>query len=175
MDRALLERMVGAAVLVLLFVVFAPMLLDGREESSAEIAADSSPSVRSKVIVLNKQPETTGSPVQVQPIKQQPRPIPKAQAPVRDLAKPAAEAPRQGFAVQLGSFSSRENAVGLAGSLQAAGFAVFVVRGSASAGSVYRVYAGPKNTRKEAEALAKRLAAEGQSFMVVDMAGRQDD
>jgi cell division septation protein DedD len=175
MDRVLLERMVGAAVLVLLFVVFAPMLLDGREEFSSENAADSSSSVRTKVIVLNKQPEATGKPVQVRPAKQQPRPAPEAQAPSGSRAKPAAEAPGQGFAVQVGSFSSRENAVSFAGSLRAAGFAVFVVRGSATAGSVYRVYAGPKETRKEAEALAKRLAAEGQSVMIVDLAGRQGD
>jgi cell division septation protein DedD len=33
MDRALIERMVGAVVLVVLIVVVAPALLDGRDSS----------------------------------------------------------------------------------------------------------------------------------------------
>jgi len=61
MDRALIERMVGAVVLVLLLVVVAPALLDGRRDSDGD-GRDSDPdeSIRTEVIVLNSrsvQPE----------------------------------------------------------------------------------------------------------------------
>jgi cell division septation protein DedD len=180
MDRTLLERMVGAAVLVLLFVVFAPMLLDGREDDSGGLPDDNAANTHTKVIILNQPAESAAQPVAAKPVKpikpikpktQQSSPAPAVTAGGR--SKPVAEAPRKGFAVQLGSFSSRENAVGFAGSLKNAGYAVFVIRGAASSGAVYRVYAGPKDTRKEAEALAQRLAKEGQSVMVIDLAGQQ--
>ena len=61
MDRALLERMVGAVVLVLAFVVFAPALLDGTPEDidgAGELVpatvVDSKPGRSTKVIVLNE-------------------------------------------------------------------------------------------------------------------------
>ena len=56
MDRALLERMVGAAALVLLLVIFAPALLDGTGEPGSG-SFDKSPEdreVRTQVIVLNE-------------------------------------------------------------------------------------------------------------------------
>jgi cell division septation protein DedD len=176
MDRTLLERMVGAAVLVLLFVVFAPMLLDGRKDDADGLPDDSAANTHTKVIILNQPAASAPQRVAVKPVKpvtktQQSSPAPAATAGGR--SKPVAEAPRKGFAVQLGSFSSRDNAVGFAGSLKNAGYAVFVIRGAASSGSVYRVYAGPRDTRKEAEALAQRLAKEGQSVMVIDLAGQQ--
>ncbi|MGI9291351.1 MAG: SPOR domain-containing protein [Gammaproteobacteria bacterium] len=161
--------MVGAAVLVLLFVVFAPMLLDGRDDDSDSGKSATARDKKTKVIVLNQPVDKTSSPVSdksdvatkadVSPVPDKPR------------AKPTAEAPRKGFAVQLGSFTSRDNAVGFAGSLQGAGYEVFVIRGSSSSGAVYRVYAGPRDSREAADELAVRLAREGQSVMVVDLSG----
>jgi cell division septation protein DedD len=52
---------------------------------------------------------------------------------------------------------------------------VFVIRGASNEGSVYRVYAGPQDSREAADGLAKQLAKEGQSVMVVDLAGQQGD
>ena len=54
MDRALIERMVGAVVLVLLLVVVAPALLDGRrvvDRESLNSGVDGP--TRTEVIVLN--------------------------------------------------------------------------------------------------------------------------
>ena len=56
MDRALLERMVGAAALVLLLVIFAPALLDGTGEPGPD-GLNKGPEdreVRTQVIVLNE-------------------------------------------------------------------------------------------------------------------------
>ena len=171
MDRALLERMVGAAVLVLLFVVFAPMLLDGRDDSPDDKPGASAPDAKTKVIVLNQPVEKPSSP-NAQPAQKEAAPT-APKAPSKPRAKPSAEAPTKGFAVQLGSFSSRDNAVGFAGSLQKGGYEVFVIRGSSANGSVYRVYAGPRDTRTAAEELATKLKKEGQSVMVVDLAERE--
>jgi DedD protein len=186
--------MVGAAVLVLVFVVVAPMLLDGREEagSAAKGKGESSAgSNRTEVIVLNSPSQSQREPApkvdvsRPKPVASpppkvaKPRPKSVARAAPRTARKPAvnkvnnkgAQAPREGFAIQLGSFLSRDNAVGFAASIREGGYPVFVVQGVATAGAVYRVYVGPKDSRREAEGLAARLAADGQSVLVVDLAG----
>lgn len=63
MDRALIERMVGAVVLVLLLVVVAPALLDGtRLVSTDEDGLATDGENRTQVILLNE-PETRNEPV----------------------------------------------------------------------------------------------------------------
>ncbi|MCP3999592.1 MAG: SPOR domain-containing protein [Gammaproteobacteria bacterium] len=175
MDRALLERMVGAVVLVLLFVVFVPALLDGRQDDN-EGRADASGSrvgTRTEVIVLNA--SKPAAPPVVEAVKLQVKAAPKkiSSQPVKPVAapKPRQQAPRDGFAVQLGSFTSRDNAMGFASSISEAEYPVFVKRAAASSGAVFRVYAGPRTTREEADKLAARLVADGQSVMVVDLSG----
>lgn len=192
MDRALMERMVGAVVLVLLFVVFVPALLDGPDEvteAPAELSAGNNN--RTAVIVLNEvdEPEVEAP----EPVVVQPAPEPQTESPVsqpepaaqpakveaaakaKELPpKPAArkkQAPNEGFAVQLGSFSSRDNATSFAGSIRDAGYPVFVIHGRSGSASVYRVYVGPESTRPDAEKVAARLKASGQSVMVVDLSG----
>jgi DedD protein len=203
MDRALLERMVGAVVLVLLFVVFVPALLDGRQDDAGETSDNSTArtGIRTEVIVLNAAetappsvaespkplpatpkktvaapPKKTVAPPPAQPkktvappAKTTPTKAPKAQ-PVA-TAKPKRQVPREGFAVQLGSFSSRDNAMAFAAKVEAADYPVFVIRAAANGGAVYRVCAGPRPTREAADKLAAKLAAEGQSVMVFDLGG----
>ena len=96
MDRALLERMIGAAVLVLLFVVFVPALLDGRQKPQ-----DLMPSAggkRTEVIVLNAPrnepaPEADPVPVQQEPIvNPPPQPVAKVVAKA-EVKEPVASKP----------------------------------------------------------------------------------
>ena len=56
MDRALLERMIGAIALVLLLVIVAPALLDGTRESGSDriSGAQDNQDVRTEIIVLNE-------------------------------------------------------------------------------------------------------------------------
>jgi len=173
MDRALLERMVGAVVLVLLFVVFVPSLLDGRQDSDVVRPENIEAGVgtRTEVIVLNaaenpSPPATKAdkpklSKRQSKPVETQPKPVVEAKR----------QAPQEGFAVQLGSFSSRDNALGFAGATREAGYPVFVIRAAVSNATVFRVYAGPRPTREEADKLAAKLAADGRSVMVVKLGG----
>ena len=198
MDRALLERMVGAVVLVLLFVVFVPALLDGRQDDAGKTFDNNTArtGTRTEVIVLNAAETTPPSVAEspkpppappkkavaapaappkkavAAPAKTTPTKAPKApKAQPVVTAKPKRQAPREGFAVQLGSFSSRDNAMAFATKVEAADYPVFVMRAAANGGAVYRVCAGPRPTREAAEKLAAKLAAEGQSVMVFDLGG----
>ncbi|MEO7387568.1 MAG: SPOR domain-containing protein [Gammaproteobacteria bacterium] len=63
--------------------------------------------------------------------------------------------------VQLGSFSSRDNADRLAASLRRQGFAVTVLGGGGSSGTLFRVRAGPEPDKAAADELASRLTAAG--------------
>lgn len=71
-----------------------------------------------------------------------------------------------GFAVQVGSFASRENAERLARELKGKGFAATVSPGSGKK-RLWRVRVGPEPDRAAAAALGARLRAQGQSGAVV--------
>ena len=194
MDRALIERLIGAVVLVLLLVIVAPALLDGRkpEGPGKELTRIDTDELRTEVIVLNAPldaaaepdvppaPEAPGQPEELIPEPVAPAPVarttpPPEPAPVAKpvpQAKPAVVAKSgapEGFAVQLGSFAQRDNAEKYALAVRREGFEVFVARAAASSGSVYRVYAGPRASRAEAEQLASGLAARGRSGLVIDL------
>jgi DedD protein len=175
MDRALIERMVGAVVLVVLIVVVAPALLDGRDSSGQlQQPAGAGGQNRTEVIMLNgpagSAPLAESSVVAASKPKEVSRPTEVS----KPRAKPAQPAGSQsgnakGFAVQIGSFSQQENARQFAGQLSGEGFAVFVSPGRTASGSVYRVYAGPRATRNAAEKLAVVLGDAGYKPMVIDL------
>lgn len=177
MERALLERMVGAVVLVLLLVLVAPALLDGRDDQGADLFADTAASdrdgeTRIEVVVLN-------APVSPPPL---PDPVETvvAVAPAAGSAEPAqrdagaaapqpGKQPPQGFAVQVNAFSDERNAQRYATEIKNAGFAVFVIRGQSTGGALYRVYSGPEESREAAGALASRLQGKGYKGIVVQL------
>ena len=192
MDRALLERMVGAVVLVLMFVVFVPALLDGRQEENGKQSVDNAgrAATRTEVIILNAAetppPSVVESPAPSadkpsEKIKVTAKAKPKVTAKAKSAAAPAPkptvvaeakrQAPREGFAVQLGSFSSRDNAMSFAARVSEADYPIFVMKAATNGGAVYRVCAGPRPTREGADKLAAKLAADGQSVMVFNLGG----
>lgn len=185
MDRALIERMVGAVVLVLLLVVVAPALLDGRrvvDRESRDSGDDGS--TRTEVIVLNAPlgerqaslpdagDEPAKSAAQPTPIAE-PAPIVESKAPsvVDKMQPPQLEtsARPEGYAVQIGSFGNKSNADQFAAGLSKEGYAVFVASAMTTSGTVYRVNAGPRATRAEAEKLAATISKSGRSAMVVEL------
>ncbi len=189
MDRALIERMVGAGVLVMALVLFAPALLDGRRDGDAGLGGTGD-GLRTEVIVLNapldasqpadkidkrsaalpamaaKSSSATGNPV--------PAKVMKTAVTQPVVKKPVVRKPKlpNGFAVQLGSFSQRANAEKYALGVRNEGFEVFITRAAGDSGPVYRVHAGPRSTRTAAENLAGMLSASGRSVMVVDLGGQ---
>jgi DedD protein len=63
------------------------------------------------------------------------------------------------WAVQIGSFSNKENADRLAAGLREKGYAAFLSQVQTGAGSLHRVRIGPQKDRESAEAVAAKLKA----------------
>ncbi len=92
--------------------------------------------------------------------------------PKEDPVRPSPTDPAPGsstgmFAVQLGSFSSKENAEKLAAELRRQGFAAFLSQLDTPAAQLHRVRIGPQKDRQSAEAMAGRLANAGHKGQVV--------
>ncbi len=71
------------------------------------------------------------------------------------------------WAVQIGSYSSKENAENQAADLRRQGFAAFLSQHSGATGPLHRVRVGPQRDREEAEAMAERLGSAGHTGQVV--------
>jgi DedD protein len=190
MERALKERIIGAAILVLVVVLVVPVFLDGTpggdEIVSERVPLPGQAEQKSQTVVLERDrkdpvPVATGSaPAQEQKREPPPKPLVRQAEPESvkpdpepEPAQPAAEksaanASSTGmWAVQLGSFSGQENAERLAADLRKQGFAAFLSQLSTSSGQLHRVRIGPQKDRESAEAMAARLQKAGQKGQVV--------
>lgn len=88
----------------------------------------------------------------------------------RASEEPSAEQASPGtglWAVQLGSFSSRQNAERLAAELRNEGYAAFLSRVATSSGEMHRVRVGPQKDRDAARSVAGALAEAGHQGRVV--------
>ena len=188
MDPQLKQRMVGALVLVAAAVLIVPLWLDGgyrdprnQQRDMAPMPADQFPpnvpsvpaqttteidagldassaslatTALANVIPPPVLPDAPGVPV----------PVPVVPPPAAPPAPDPAPATVDGletslrWAVQLGSFSSRDNAELLLRRLQAAGTAGHIVAVKESYGMTFRVRAGPLEERAEALKLREKLA-----------------
>jgi len=90
-----------------------------------------------------------------------------APAPRVEPARPAPVIEKGSFAVQLGSFGSRDNADRLVRDMTAKGFAAFVAPITSNGRELYRVRVGPTRDRSQAEALAAQLRRIGQTGSIV--------
>ena len=197
MDRALKERIIGAAVLVVFVVLVVPVFLDGPPQSG-EVVSERVPlpgqaaESETRTVVLERdrdepvpvaEPEArpqqpSGPESQPGPesrpgsvTRAEPRPEPDTEP---EPAKPAAQqaAPESAsstgmWAVQLGSFGNQQNAERLAADLRKQGFAAFLSQLSTDSGQLHRVRIGPQKDRESAEAMAARLAKAGHEGQVV--------
>ncbi|MDJ0917557.1 MAG: SPOR domain-containing protein [Woeseiaceae bacterium] len=120
----------------------------------------------------------------VEPEPEAPQPIPvasSAAAAQADEPEPAQQpAPREApkiqrsagsatgmWAVQLGSFSSADNANRLAADLRQKGFAAFLSKTESGGNELHRVRIGPQKDKPAAEAMASRLKDAGHTGQVV--------
>ena len=71
------------------------------------------------------------------------------------------------WVVQVGSFSSEENAVRLSGEIGRQGYPVFVSKVTAGDKTMHRVRVGPVADKDEAQALAQRLKTSGHAGRVM--------
>ncbi len=188
-DRALKERVIGAVVLVVFAVLVVPVFLDGQSGEQAVISepvtlpGQNDPDSKRETIVLdrNRSQPVPANPTPPQPAEEARRePEAKAAASVPTPAPPAAEskatqAPATAagesatgmWAVQLGSFSSKENAERLAADLRNQGFAAFLSQLETDAGALQRVRIGPQKDRASAQAIAAQLQTAGHEGRVV--------
>jgi DedD protein len=195
-DRALKERIIGAVVLVIVAVLVVPVFLDGpsgdeeivsqtvtlpgqndqeRKQQTIVLERD-----REQPVPVSRAPTPTHVPSRAAPAAREqdsaPAAQPKPAAPPQTDSEPAAEpavakageASATGmWAVQLGSFSSQENAERLAASLREQGYAAFLSQLESNGQQLHRVRVGPQKDRESAEAIAAQLAKSGHSGQVV--------
>ena len=197
MERALKERIIGAAILVLFVVLVVPIFLDGppneNEVVSERVLLPGQDAQSTQTVVLERNrtepvppasdsgaavPEATGQ-KPVQPSTQaRSAPPPEEEQPdqaatsVAATEKPEPEtAPAASttgmWAVQLGSFSNKENAEKLAADLRKQGYAAFLSQLATDSGQLHRVRIGPQKDRESAEAVAVRLLKVGHKGQVV--------
>jgi len=193
MDRALKERIIGAVVLVVFVVLIVPVFLDGPPEDS-EIVSErvllpGQEDQKSQTVVLDRNrtqpvPAATApapTPASQEPARQEPaqeddgaeepKPAVVQEKPAEKVAPqpaPTQAASTTGmWAVQLGSFSNKENAEKLAADLRKQGYAAFLSQLTTGNGQLHRVRIGPQKDRDSAEEMAKRLAKVGQEGQVV--------
>jgi DedD protein len=137
---------------------------------AAVAPAASAPSARVPPAQAPTPATTQAPPVQASPAAAPVAPATSApRADTRPAVKPPAASPGA-FAVQLGSFSSRDNADRLVREMTAKGFAAFVAPITSSNGrELYRVRVGPARDRAAAEALATQLRRIGQTGSIVSI------
>ena len=193
MERTLKERIIGAIVLVTFVVLVVPVFLDGPPEGGATVSErvllPGQAGQDTKTVVLNRErdepipaanrEENTNTPGNVavsKPEEEMPVPV-KEPEPARVEAQPVPEpqpeltstaASTTGmWAVQMGSFSNRENAEKMAADLRKQGFAAFLSQLKTDSGQLQRVRIGPQKDRESAELMASRLSKIGREGQVV--------
>lgn len=196
MERALKERIIGAVVLVVFVVLVVPIFLDGPPESSEIVServllpgqqgqdiktvvldrerSEPVPFANSATVIDDAEEAIVEAPDISLPI---PEPLEKERAPAQTEQQPAPEpaAATQGqvasstgmWAVQLGSFSNKENAERLAADLRKQGYAAFLSQLNTGESALHRVRIGPQKDRESAEAMAARLSKVGHKGQVV--------
>ena len=193
MERALKERIIGAVVLVVFVVLVVPVFLDGPPEDgeivSERVMLPGQEDQKNQTVVLDRnrtqpvpaattpaaapvrQEPARQEPVQEEPVREAPKPDVVPDKPVEEPAPKPAPQPAASttgmWAVQLGSFSNKENAEKLAANLRKQGYAAFLSQLTTEDGQLHRVRIGPQKDRESAEEMAKRLAKVGQKGQVV--------
>ncbi len=197
MERALKERIIGAAILVLFVVLVVPIFLDGppseNEVISERVLLPGQDAQSTQTVVLERNrtepvpPASDSGGAVPQPAEPEPaerdtnqeptpsaseKPPEKTATPVVATAEPEPDAGPAAsatgmWAVQLGSFSNKENAEKLAADLRKQGYAAFLSQLATDSGRLHRVRIGPQKDREGAEATASRLLKAGHKGQVV--------
>ena len=191
MERRLKERLIGAAVLVMLAVIIIPMILDDSSDLDGSITetniperpkdnfssrivplqdSDLTPLIEEPVLEVEAEPLVDIQKDEVSPPRQDKVSISEDEktiiTPVLSSATPVAEANTHmgatAWVVQLGSFSSEENARELNEKLRKAGLPSFVEPLKRESKISYRVRVGPELRRSDAQLLLVKLNKEMQ-------------
>jgi len=183
MHRRLKERLIGAAVLVMLAVIFIPMILNDTSPRVSTITDTNIPTRQgvdfsSRMVPVIEPPATeapapatTAAPTEEASVEETATPVPaettgQAAPPPTAAETPSAiTVPRKedlglkAWVVQLGVFGDEGNAQSLNEQLRKAGFAAFVEPLKQSGSLKYRVRVGPELMRGDADALLSQIHA----------------
>ncbi|MBT8091225.1 MAG: SPOR domain-containing protein [Gammaproteobacteria bacterium] len=191
------ERIIGAAILVSFVVLVVPIFLDGppgeNEIVSERVLLPGQDEQKTQTVVLERNrtdpvplnsnatsdpdpvataaPDPVASDASASTAQQAEKP-PAAQkviesAPIPQVKPQPAASTTGMWAVQLGSFSNKDNAEKLAADLRKQGYAAFLSQLATDSGQLHRVRIGPQKDRDSAEAVAQRLAKVGHKGQVV--------
>lgn len=189
MDRALKERIIGAAVLVLVVVLVVPVFLDGPPEEGAivseRVPLPGQADQETRTVVLERDrnsPVPTGENSERTATTPRPQPAP-AQAASRPEPAEAKPAPEQVaeedpelmaaasatgmWDVQYGAYGDQEKAEQIASDLRKQGYSAFQSPVTTASGRLFRVRIGPHKDRNTAESVAAKLRAEGHEVKVM--------
>lgn len=193
MERALKERIIGAVVLVLVVVLVVPIFLDGPPDDdeivTERVLLPGQEDQKTQTVVLDRDREdpvpvaSSPEPASQEPAREEPEPAPVQQREAEPETTPPTPAPEPVrepvveqpatsttgmWAVQLGSFSNKDNAEKLAADLRKQGYAAFLSQLTLDSGDVrHRVRIGPQKDREGAEEMARRLSRAGYTGQVV--------
>lgn len=184
MERRLKERLIGVAVLVMLAVILIPMILDDSSERDIAITKTNIPArpkddFNSRIVPLKESdltpiPEKATAKADTEPLLDAlPDDVPVNQSEAMSAPEPEKEIEKKStqlsekavsnnmgvtaWVVQLGSFSSEENAKGLNEKLRKSGYPAFVEPVKRGSTTAFRVRVGPEILRSDAETLKQKL------------------
>jgi len=155
-DEGLKKRLIGATVLVSLAVIFVPMLLEpepviDRGISKSNIPPRPEGRFTSRII-----------PLEVETPKAPPKAVARVQrrkAVVKGAAQPQTPAELTSWVIQVGSFSSKENAEKLVAELRKGRYPAFLDPARIGGKVMYRVKVGPEVSRDKAGQMLNKLNA----------------
>ena len=176
-EGRLKQRLIGAIVLVALAVIFIPMLLSGGRDMEMPVFGSNVPERSAEItsikhIDIEEMQKSAPAPVNPKriPIAHGlPEPViveEKSSKSIVDTIAALSEEEKEPtlkltvWAVQVGSFSKRSNALGLKDKLQKKKIHAFVERIMKNNKASYRVRVGPESSRKKAEELKEKLKKE---------------
>ena len=168
------QRLVGAVVLVALAVIFIPMLLSGGREMEMPVfgsnVPDRSEEIKNiehlKIEEIQKTQPRVVNPKRIPIAEGLPEPeIVQEKTSIIDTIVKLTEEDKPVikqtvWAVQVGSFNNRQNALGLKDKLRKKKVHAFVERIMNDNKASYRVRVGPEATQQKAEALKQKLLKE---------------
>lgn len=176
-EGRLKQRLVGVVVLVALAVIFIPMLLSGGRDMEMPIFGSNVPERSAEITrikhidveEIQKTERHSVNPKRIPIAEGLPEPKIVKEKSTRSVADTIATFSKSEkkpvvkgtvWAVQVGSFNNRSNALGLKDKLRKKKIHAFVERIMKSKKAVYRVRVGPEITRKKAEELKVKLKKE---------------
>lgn len=155
-EAARVNGNVGAKVVVL-DAVAAPASTATAAPPAAAVAVQPLPPT--KPTPAQPTPVPAATPAVVADVPKPAAPAPAKPAPAPVVAPAVADAPKTGFAVQVGAFAAANEATALRDRLRSAGFNAFTESVKTDKGTLTRVRVGPAMNRAEADALKAQVKA----------------